>query len=178
MDNAEVDRVREWMEQAVLRLGLCPFAAEPWNTGRVRMAVTHATTETRLLEDLHAELKTLCDSASETIETTLLIVPDMLEEFADYNQFLDLAEALIEQQGWTDKFQLASFHPHYQFAGTEPNDPSNLTNCSPYPILHLLRESSVTRAVESYPNVDQIPIANIETLRGLNEQRRREIFGK
>jgi hypothetical protein len=176
LTTTETDLVRKWLEQAVLGLGLCPFAAEPWHAGRVRLVVTPAVSEQALLEDLHIELTTLDTSDPRLLETTLLIIPNLLQDFGDYNQFLDLAEALLNEHGWTGRFQIASFHPGYQFAGTQPDDTSNLTNRSPYPLLHLLRESSVTRAVAEHPNPDQIPAANIATLQALSEQRRREIF--
>ena len=176
MTTTETDLVRKWLEQAVLGLGLCPFAAEHWHAGRVRLTVTPAAFEQALLEDLHAELTTLDTTDSELLETTLLIVPNLLHDFGDYNQFLDLADALIDEYGWAGRFQIASFHPGYQFADTEPNDTSNLTNRSPYPLLHLLRESSVSRAVAEHANPDRIPAANIATLQALSEERRREIF--
>jgi hypothetical protein len=107
----------------------------------------------------------------------LLIVPNLLHEFSDYNQFLDLADALIKRNGWAGCFQIASFHPGYQFAGTKPDDLENLTNRSPYPLLHVLRESTMRRVLAEHPNSDQIPSTNIATLRALSEERRQEIFG-
>ena len=165
------------MEEAVLGLGLCPFAAEPWNAGRVRLSVSCATSQNELLEELRQEIETLSLTDPDTIETTLLIIPGVLLDFSEFNQFLDLTDGLITQHDWTGEFQIASFHPKYQFANTQPDDPSNLTNCSPYPILHILRESSMTRALETYANPERIPITNVETLQNLSEQRRREIFG-
>ena len=173
----EIGLVRKWMEQAVLGLGLCPFAGEHWHAGRVRLIVTAAESEQVLLDDLHAELTMLETTDPKILETTVLIVPNLLHDFSDYNQFLDLADALIKKSGWKGCFQIASFHPGYQFAGTKPDDLENLTNRSPYPLLHLLRESTVTRALAEHPNPDQIPSANVATLRALSEERRQEIFG-
>ena len=173
----ETGLVRKWVEQAVLGLNLCPFAGEHWHAGRVRLTVTASESEQELLECLRAELTHLEATDSQVVETTLVIIPNLLHDFSDYNQFLDLADALIEQLGWTGCFQIASFHPGYQFAGTSPDDPENLTNRSPYPLLHLLRENTVTRAVAEHSDPDQIPSTNIATLRALSEERRQEIFG-
>ena len=172
----EVELVRQWVEQAVLGLGLCPFAGEPWHSGRVRLVVTEATSEQQLLDDLRAEVTTLDETDPELLETTLLIIPNLLRCFEDYNQFLDLADDLCDTHGWTGRFQIASFHPDYQFAGTKPGDPENLTNRSPYPLLHVLRESTVSRALEEHPNPDQIPETNIATLRALSDERCKTIF--
>jgi hypothetical protein len=172
----EIELVRRWVEQAVLGLGLCPFAGEPWHAGRVRLTVTEATSEQQLLDDLRLEVAILDETDPELIETTLLIIPKLLRNFEDYNQFLDLADAHSKTYGWTGRFQIASFHPDYQFAGTTPEDPENLTNRSPYPLLHVLRESTVSRVLDEHPNPDQIPSTNIATLRALSDECRREIF--
>lgn len=177
MATIEIDHVRKWVEQAVLGLGLCPFAGEHWHAGRVRLAVTAAQSEPALLEDLHAEIATLKATDPKELETTILIVPNLLLDFDDYNQFLDLVDELIEKHGWTGDFQIASFHPAYQFAGTGFDDPENLTNRSPYPLLHVLRESTVSRVLSEFPNPEQIPTTNIATLRALSEERREQIFG-
>jgi hypothetical protein len=173
----ETGLVCNWLEQAVLGLGLCPFAGEHWSAGRVRLTVTAATSERVLLEDLQVELSILETTDSSLIETTVLIVPKLLREFSDYNQFLDLADALIKEQGWAGRFQIASFHPGYQFEGTKYDDLENLTNRSPFPLLHLLRENTISRALAQHPNPDQIPLTNIATLRALSEKSRQEIFG-
>ena len=177
MTTIEMELVRKWVEQAVLGLGLCPFAGEHWDARRVRLTVTAAASEQELLEDLRAEITTLDETDSKLLETTLLIVPNLLHDFGDYNQFLDLADELIEKHRWAGRFQIASFHPGYQFAGTKSDDVGNLTNRSPYPLLHLLRESTMSRALAEHPNPDQIPSTNISTLRALSEERRQEIFG-
>ncbi|MCA9114560.1 MAG: DUF1415 domain-containing protein [Planctomycetaceae bacterium] len=177
MTVTETDRVRRWVEQAVLGLGLCPFAGEPWHSGRVRLAVATGRTEKALLAELQAEISLLDQAAAEEIETTLLLVPHLLLKFADYTRFLGLAEELLEREGWAGDYQLASFHPAYQFEGTRPADAENLTNRSPCPLLHVLRESSVSRAVASHPDPEQIFSANMATVRGLSAERRQEIFG-
>lgn len=177
MTSPETDTIRQWFENAVLGLGLCPFAGEPWREGRVRIAVTQASTEDALVEDLHNELTQLAEADPSKLETTILGVPHFLQDFDDYNQFLNLADAVIEEFGWTGRFQIASFHPDYQFAETQPDDVANLTNRSPYPLLHLLRESSISKAVDSHPDVGQIPNDNIATLESLSDERRQQIFG-
>ena len=174
----EIELVSRWVEQAVLGLGLCPFAGDPWHTGRVRLTVTKAESEKQLLHDLRIELATLDETDPELLETTLLIIPNLLRHFEDYNQFLALADKLCETHGWAGRFQIASFHPDYQFKGTKPDAPENLTNRSPYPLLHVLRESSVRQALKEFPNSDQIPSTNIATLRALSAERRKDIFGQ
>lgn len=173
----ELFLVRNWLEQAVLGLNLCPFAGEPWHAGRVRLTVSAAASEQLLLEDLHSELTILEETDSKVLETTLLIVPNLLHNFSDYNQFLDLADTLLAEHDWSGHFQIASFHPDYQFADTQPDDLENLTNRSPFPLLHLLRESTMSRAVAEHPDPAQIPVNNIATLRALSKERLQEVFG-
>jgi hypothetical protein len=156
---------RHWVEAAVLGLNLCPFAHAPHAAGRVRYAVTAADTPEALLEALIGELQRLADTDPEIVETTLLIHPRVFAEFLDYNDFLDVADAAVEHLGLTGELQVASFHPHYQFEGTSPDDIDNCTNRAPYPILHLLRESSIERAVAAFPDTDRIYERNIATLR-------------
>jgi hypothetical protein len=158
---------RVWVEKAVIGLNLCPFAHAVHNGGRIRWVVSDATREEELLRDLGDELRFLSAAKPEQIETTLLIHPFVLGGFVDYNQFLGTAEAMLAELELEGDIQLASFHPDYQFAGTEPDDVTNCTNRSPYPTLHLLRESSVTRAVEAFPEPEKIYEANIETLKQL-----------
>lgn len=176
MSTRETEAVVRWLERAVIGLGLCPFAGESWREGRIRMVVSQATSEAELTATLRSEVKVLAAADPQSVETTIVIVPHMLHDFLDYNQFLDRADAVLEEGNWSGIFQIASFHPYYQFAGTQPDDVSNLTNRSPYPLLHILRESSVSRAVETHPNAAQIPADNIRILETLDGQRRREIF--
>lgn len=170
------NNVQRWLQDVVIGLNLCPFAAGPQRKQQVRMSVSAARTEEQLLQDLHAELVLLDASTPEQLETTLLIVADMLAEFADYNQFLNLADALLPQYGWQGRFQIASFHPHYRFAGTDSDDAENLTNRSPYPILHILREASIAKALQNYPSPEQIPSKNIYTVRQLTLSERQKCF--
>ena len=157
--------VAHWLEQIVVAFNLCPFAGKAMLDRRVRLLPTSAETPERLLQDLESELTFLGDD--EVWETSLLIHPQVLVDFYDYNQFLDQVDALLRQMDLEGVFQVASFHPHYQFAGTQPDDAENYSSRSPYPLLHILRESSIDQAVAGYPDVDQIPLRNIERLNGL-----------
>jgi hypothetical protein len=166
-DDPVVQETREWLEKAVIGLNLCPFAKPVHVADRIRYAVSRAETPEALLVDLLDELRTLAAADPEEIETTLLIHPRVLTDFLDYNDFLGVADAALEELDLVGEIQVASFHPHYQFEGTDPDDIENYTNRSPYPILHLLREASIEEAVASFPDTDRIYKANIETLRKL-----------
>jgi hypothetical protein len=156
-----------WVEKAVIGLNLCPFARSVHAGQRIRYVVTGVDSTDALIEVLVQELELLAQADPAEVETTLLTHPRVLGDFLDYNDFLDVADAAVEQLGLTGEVQVASFHPRYQFAGTEPDDIDNFTNRSPYPTLHLLRESSVERAVAAYPETEKIFENNIETLRRL-----------
>lgn len=161
---------RAWLEKAVIGLDLCPFARTVHVRNQIRSVVSEAETPEELLADLIAELQALAAADPEEIDTTLLIHPRVLEDFLDYNDFLGVAEAAVEELGLAGVLQVASFHPRYQFAGTEPDDIENYTNRSPYPILHLLREESVEHAVEAFPDTGRIYEKNIETMRRLGHE--------
>lgn len=162
-----IEATRRWLELAVIGLNLCPFAKAVHARQQVRFVLSGATTPEALLEDLGAELLWLRDTPAEQIDTTLLVHPRVLTDFLDYNDFLDDADALVETLDLDGVLQVASFHPDYQFAGSAPDDIGNFTNRSPFPTLHLLREDSVARAVEAFPDPDAIVERNVETLRTL-----------
>lgn len=170
-----IEKVTAWLEAAVIGLGLCPFARSVYQGEKIRYTVSMAESDETLLTELYNECVYLVENAS--TETTLLITPFHFDEFYDFNEFLSLAESLLEQYGWTGIFQIASFHPKYQFANTCPDDRENSTNRSPYPILHLLREDSLNRAISSHPEPENIPIANIKRLNSLDEATFKQIFG-
>ncbi|MFZ5607679.1 MAG: DUF1415 domain-containing protein [Pseudomonadota bacterium] len=159
--------VRRWLERAVIGLNLCPFAKAVYVKQQVRIVISDASTERALLEQLGEELALLRDTPTETVDTTLLVHPLVLGDFLDYNDFLEDADALVEAMALDGVLQVASFHPDYRFADTAPDDPGNLTNRAPWPILHLLREDSVERAVAAYPQPDAIIARNIATMREL-----------
>lgn len=156
-----------WLERAVIGLNLCPFAKAVHVKQQIRYVVSAATTPEALLEQLMDELQYLADADPEQVDTTLLIHPQVLADFEDYNEFLDVADAALEDMDLVGELQVASFHPDYQFADTDKNDIDNYTNRAPYPTLHLLREDSVERAVAAFPQASEIFEKNIATLRQL-----------
>ena len=164
-----IAHTRAWVDRAVIGLNLCPFAKSVQNKGQVRYVHCDASDTETLLQRLCDELRRLADTPADEIDTTLLIHPGVLTDFLDYNDFLDLADAALEEMGLTGELQVASFHPHYQFAGTGPDDVTNATNQSPYPTLHLLREDSVDRAVAAFAEAETIFEANMRTLEALGE---------
>lgn len=159
-----------WLEKAVIGLNLCPFAKAVHVKKQIRYVVSQATTADALLEDLMSELRKLQDTSPEEIDTTLLIHPHVLTDFLDFNDFLDTVDIAVAEPEFGDEFQVASLHPQYQFAGTAVDDIENYSNRSPYPTLHLLREASVDRAVDAFPDADRIPDTNIETLEKLGHE--------
>lgn len=169
---------RLWLERAVIGLNLCPFAKSVYVKQQVRFVLSDASTPEALLEQLAEELLLLRDTPVDEIDTTLIVHPDVLQDFLDYNDFLDNADAAVEALDLGGILQVASFHPDYQFAGTAPQDISNYTNRAPYPTLHLLREDSVSRAVAAFPEADTIVDRNIETLDKLGIEGWRSLFAE
>lgn len=155
---------RLWLERIVIGLNLCPFAKAVYVKDQVRIVLSDATTTEALVEQLAEELVLLRDTPAEQIDTTLIVHPQVLTDFLDYNDFLDNADAAIEALDLQGILQVASFHPDYQFEGVAPGDASNYTNRAPFPTLHLLREDSVARAVDAFPDPDVIVERNIQTL--------------
>ena len=164
-----VEATREWLEKAVIGLGLCLFAERAYSQDRIRYRVSAQTSAAGLAQDLVEELDHLHAADPAQLETSLLIHPLALRNFDDYNQFLDEADATVAALGLEGEIQVASFHPDYRFAGTAPNAVENYTNRSPYPTLHLLREASVTRAVETFAGVHEIGTNNVAKLNALGE---------
>lgn len=162
-----IARTRCWIERAVIEFNLCPFARKPYEGEQVRYVVSEATDPEQLLADLQQELEHLRQTDPTVVETTVLIHPWVLQDFLDYNDFLDVVDALLEQGEYEEEFQIASLHPDYQFAGTSPDDAENYTNRSPYPVLHLLRIEGVARAISSYARPERIPERNIERMKNL-----------
>ncbi|HEU0153414.1 MAG TPA: DUF1415 domain-containing protein [Arenimonas sp.] len=177
-DEVVLAAMRDWLEKAVIGLNLCPFAKAVHVKRQVRYVVSQAATEEALLEDLLHELQLLASADPGDIETTLLVHPGVLGDFLDYNDFLDIADAAVEELGLDGVLQVASFHPQYQFADSEPDDMANFSNRAPYPTLHLLREDSVDKAVAAFPEADRIYEANIRTLRELGPAGWRRLFTK
>jgi hypothetical protein len=162
-----IEDTRRWLERAVIGLNLCPFAKAVHVKEQIRWVESPAADPEQLREELVRELDFLAASDPALVETTLLIHPHVLSDFLDYNDFLDIADAAVEARGLAGVIQVASFHPGYQFAGTAPDDVENLSNRSPHPMLHLLREDSIGQAVAAFPEAASIYERNIETLRRL-----------
>lgn len=165
-DIAIPDTVR-WLERAVIGLNLCPFAKAPHIKGQIHYAVSEAKGLEGLRDELIEQLQALAALPAEERETVLLIVPHMLRDFLDFNDFLDEADGVLQELDLEGEFQVASFHPDFQFADTEPDDITNFTNRSPYPTLHLIREASIDRAVEAFPEAEMIYEANMATMEKL-----------
>ena len=172
----KIEAVERWLDEVVIGLNFCPFAAKPRRNEQVRITTSNATTEELLLTDLQDELTLLDQTPTTKIETTLLIVPEMLADFYDYNQFLDLVDELLVRFEWEGTFQIASFHPDYCFADAEPGSVENLTNRSPYPILHIIREDSIEKALESITDTNEVYKRNIETTKNLTPEQIKALF--
>ncbi len=176
-----VQATQHWLEAVVIGLNLCPFAAKPNRLNQIRITVCEADEceneyEDKILACLQQELETLDAHQADQIETTLIVLPNALSQFDQYNQFLDYADFLLQRGGWEGTYQIASFHPDYCFADAQPDDDENLTNRSPYPILHLIREASLEDAIRKYPNTESIPEINIERVESLSETEKARLF--
>jgi hypothetical protein len=163
-DQAVLEQTRHWLEKAVIGLNLCPFAKAVYVKNQVRLVVSHARHADDLLDELDRELDLLVATPADEVDTTLLIHPTLFDDFLDFNDFLEIAEGVVDEHGLEGVVQLASFHPKFQFDGTEPDDIGNYTNRAPFAILHLLREESIDRAVEAFPEAEAIFEENIKTL--------------
>ena len=167
---------RRWLERAVIGLNLCPFAKAVHVKRQIRYAVTAAANADTLLAELEHELDMLRQTDAAQIDTTLLIHPQVMTDFIDYHFFLGEADALLRRMELDGVIQIASFHPLYQFAGSQSDDIANYTNRSPWPTLHLLREASIDRAVAAFPDAAEIFERNIETLRRLGDAGWRKLW--
>ncbi len=167
MMESAVERTRSWIDAVVVGLNLCPFAGKVLRENRIRYSVSDTSDSIELLEALKIELIRLNSTPIEEIETTILIHPNVLLQFEDYNDFLAEADLLVTRLGFRGVFQIASFHPEYCFAGTDPDAIENATNRSPYPMLHILREASIDRVADDPEFLEGIPNRNIAVLRAL-----------
>lgn len=159
-----------WLERAVIGLNLCPFAKSVYVKGQVHCAVSGAADLEALRDDLLNELHNLVALEPSVRDTTVLVVQNLLQDFYDYNDFLNVADDCLLALNLEGVIQIASFHPHYQFAGTDEDDITNFTNRSPYPTLHLIREASIDRAVAAFPNAKDIFETNMTTMNQLGLQ--------
>ena len=163
-----ITAVKQWLEKTVIGLQLCPFAKSVFDADKIRYTVSNSRDTEALMLELHDELKRLDDVPG--LETTLIIINQQLSDFEAFNQTLDYIDDMLDQYGWSGIFQVASFHPYYQFADTKIEDRENWTNRSPYPIFHILRESSLELAIESFPSIVDLPQENIKRMNGLSSQ--------
>ena len=175
-DQDIINTTRLWLEKAVIGLNLCPFAKAVYVKNQVRFVVSHARHIDDWLEELDLELDLLVQTPAEQIDTTLIIHPTLFPDFLDFNDFTQLAEHAITEHDLEGVIQIASFHPAFQFEGTAPEDITNYTNRAPFATLHLLREDSIARAVDTFTDVDEIPARNMETLQKLGLQAWHKLF--
>jgi hypothetical protein len=166
-DSPALKQTRAWVEHAVIGLNLCPFAKAPQVKGLVRYVESPAQDPAALLGDLMQELQRLAQTPPERLETTLLVHPKVFADFADFNDFLGVAEDAVADIGLEGVIQVASFHPDYRFEGTASGDITNATNRSPHPTLHLIREDSIDRAVAAFPQAESLYEANMATMERL-----------
>ncbi len=171
-----IQDTQDWLLKAVIGLNLCPFAKAVHVKEQIRYFVSEASSVESLLQDLANELEHLAETSPEKTDTTLLIHPHVLQDFLDYNEFLDLADGLLEELNLDGELQIASFHPQYQFAGTEVDDITNFTNRSPYPTLHIIREDSIDKAVEAFPEAEAIFETNIAAMEKLGLDGWKKLF--
>ncbi|MGO1298295.1 MAG: DUF1415 domain-containing protein [Vibrio sp.] len=169
-------QVNQWLDDVVIGLNLCPFAAKPQRNHQIKIHVSLATNEEALLSEIETCLQELDAKPAESLETTLVVAPEMFHDFFDYNFFIDWIDALIRQQNWEGTYQVATFHPDYCFAGCEPDDPANLTNRAPYPIYHLIREDSMEKVLKHYPDPESIPENNIQRVTNLTASEKHILF--
>ncbi|EKJ86800.1 hypothetical protein CLV96_3493 [Leptospira meyeri] len=163
-------KTKEWIRKAVIGLNLCPFAKPSFQSNTIRYTISHSQNNKELLADLKSELKTIVSSDPHVIETTLLIHPYVLDDFLDQNDFLDETDRLLRQLDLEGTIQIANFHPQFQFADKQVDDITNFVGKSPYPILHLLREDSISRIVDTHPNIDSIFENNRKTMKTLGHE--------
>jgi uncharacterized protein len=164
-----IEQTQVWLERAVIGLNLCPFAKAVHSKGLIRWVLSDATKPEALLAELTREVQYLAKADPAVVDTTVLVHPQVLHDFHDFNDFLGVAEEALAEMGLEGVLQIASFHPQYQFADTEPDDITNFTNRSPHPTLHLLREDSVERAVAGVPDAADIYERNMNVLRRLGK---------
>jgi uncharacterized protein len=162
-----IEQTQQWLERAVIGLNLCPFAKAVHSKGQIRWVLSEATTTNALLHTLNFELDWLANADPQAVDTTVLVHPHVLQDFLDFNDFLDMADAALEHLHLDGVLQIASFHPQFLFAGTAPDDIGNFSNRAPFPTLHLLREDSVEKAVAAFPEAESIFERNIQTLEEL-----------
>lgn len=171
-----LQQTQQWFEKVVLGLNLCPFAHRPARQQQIHFQVSNSATEEALQQELLQELQRLANTPTEQCETSIIIVPVLLGDFYDYQFFMDEANRLLKREQWQGTFQLASFHPRYCFAGSAPEDDANLTNRAPFPLLHILREASLSEVLEHVDHPDEIPNNNIQRVCSLSQEEKQQLF--
>ena len=172
----EKRQIERWLNDVVITLNLCPFAAYPWNRDLVRIVVVESDQYSDVTSQLISEIQCLSSSKAENLETTLIATPNLFDDFFEFNTFLKHANSILKREGCKGEIQIASFHPKFQFSGVDPDDKQNLTNRAPYPILHLLREASLAEAINRHPGTEQIYQRNIDFMHSLSEEKIEELF--
>jgi hypothetical protein len=170
------DAVNAWLGSVVVGLNLCPFSKLPYSQGRIRIQADLCHLEEEAFESIIHEINLLAETDEQELETTLLVFPELFDDFEHYNDFLYTANEFMRLRGWEGVYQIASFHPEYQFAGTKKTDAENFTNRAPYPIFHFISEASLSSAIKAYPNVDEIPERNIALMNSLSDADLKQYF--
>ena len=180
-----IAKTKLWIEDFVIGLNLCPFAAHPYQQGKIRFRLEETADIEKLITTLKEELLLLQKTPTSKVETSIVVIPNILKDFINplagkiaYNDFLSVVEKILEELGLVGELQVASFHPDYQYAGTNQNDPSNYVTRSPYPMFHLLREESLEKVIATYPDVEQIPFNNIKKLNELGIEEILKLIGR
>lgn len=169
-------QIWQWLDDVVIGLNLCPFAKKPRSNQQIRLVLNESRKNKSLLNSFKQELKLLTETPASQTDTTLFAIPNHLYEFFDYLDFVDQAQLALEQLGYEGIFQLATFHPDYQFEDTTPECRENYTNRAPCAIVHIIREDSMAKVLEKYPNPEQIPENNITRVKGLSVEQMRSLF--
>jgi hypothetical protein len=172
----QLDLSKQWLEDVVIGLNLCPFAKPVIKAKTIRYALSQATEFDELLTFFCAELASISAADERVIATTIVVLPASLGDFYDYLDFLAACEAKLQERALEGVLQLASFHPLYLFAGVEADDISHYTNRSPYPMIHIIREAQMSRVLDKHPNSDAIPERNIELLKDIGKDGLVKIF--
>ena len=169
-------QVWQWLDDVVIGLNLCPFAKKPRINQQIKVFISNARSDEALINDFMDELEFIRDVDPEVTDTCVFVIPNMLSDFDSYLNYLALANMTVQQMGLEGEFQLASFHPKYQFEDTEPDDKENLTNTSPYPVIHIIREATVEKVLKLYPNPELIPENNINRVEALTDEEVNKLY--
>lgn len=175
LNNVE-QQVWQWLDDVVIGLNLCPFAKKPRINQQIKVFVSNVRSDETLINDFMNELEFIRDVDPMETDTCVFVIPNMLADFDDYLNYLALANMTVQQMGLEGEFQLASFHPDYQFEDTQPEDKENLTNRSPYPVIHIIREATVEKVLKHYPDPEMIPENNINRVEALTEQEIKNLY--